>query len=150
MGFGSITMPTFVLVGQTGSKHYIILPRRGEHVVSWDLVLSSAASVLEIIRRGWGPDIMSIVCQLLHHGIPFNTCIRGPPPSQGSKQPKFIPGYTGLGYSTQGYKPDLIDYRAYESRRNKFLRSPRGRAALLAGGLISRLARGVVTEEQPL
>ncbi|KAJ7670201.1 hypothetical protein B0H17DRAFT_858995, partial [Mycena rosella] len=40
------------------------------------------------------------------------------------------------------------DYRLYTSIRDRFLRSRRGRAALLYGGVIGRLARSVVPAEE--
>ncbi|KAJ3886305.1 hypothetical protein GG344DRAFT_69781 [Lentinula edodes] len=49
-----------------------------------------------------------------------------------------------LGLRPASFKPTLQDYCAYEILRDDFLRSARGRAALLAGGIISRLAREVV------
>ena len=39
-----------------------------------------------------------------------------------------------------GYKPNSSDYAEYELIRNTFLREPRGRAALLMGGIVWRLA----------
>ncbi|KAJ7601933.1 hypothetical protein B0H17DRAFT_895254, partial [Mycena rosella] len=46
-----------------------------------------------------------------------------------------------LGFRPPKYKPSLADYRAYVSLRRAFLRGPRGRAALLCGGVVGRLAR---------
>src|ERR1700722_1053446 len=107
-----------------------------------ELALTSAASVLEIVRRRWGPNVIDIMQQLLNRGIPFNSCIRNP--TLASLPPTRPPRYNGLGYRPQGYKPDPVDYAAYESLRDQFLSSPRGRAAMLMGGIIARLARGVV------
>ncbi|KAJ7693237.1 hypothetical protein B0H17DRAFT_1010301 [Mycena rosella] len=49
--------------------------------------------------------------------------------------------YSGLGFRPPKYKHSLADYRAYVSLRRAFLRGPRGRAALLYGGVVGRLAR---------
>jgi hypothetical protein len=70
-------------------------------------------------------------------GIPFRTIITGPPP-QAPHQPR--PFYFGLGYCQQNYKPTAVDYAAYERARDDFLRGPRGRAALMKGGIVWRLA----------
>ncbi|KAF8235940.1 hypothetical protein L208DRAFT_1173965, partial [Tricholoma matsutake] len=43
------------------------------------------------------------------------------------------------------YKPDILDYHAYVSKCDDFLRSPHGHAALLAGSLVTRLARDIVS-----
>lgn len=42
------------------------------------------------------------------------------------------------------YKPDVNDYLIYKHYCNSFFHSSRGRAAILAGGLIARLARDYV------
>ncbi|KAJ7288024.1 hypothetical protein C8J57DRAFT_1047354 [Mycena rebaudengoi] len=56
--------------------------------------------------------------------------------------------YTGLGFRPAGFKPSKVDYAEYEQLRDQFLRSPRGRAARLAGGILGRLARDVVSDEE--
>jgi hypothetical protein len=47
----------------------------------------------------------------------------------------------GLGWRYPDYKPDVVDYAAYESARDAFFRQPHARAALLKGGIIWRLAK---------
>ncbi|KAJ3884913.1 hypothetical protein GG344DRAFT_60009 [Lentinula edodes] len=49
-----------------------------------------------------------------------------------------------LGLRPASFKRTLQDYCAYEILCDDFLRSARGHAAFLAGGIISRLAREVV------
>ncbi|KAJ3805176.1 hypothetical protein F5876DRAFT_52269, partial [Lentinula aff. lateritia] len=51
-----------------------------------------------------------------------------------------------LGFRPAGFLPNLQDYQAYEVVRNEFLRSARGRAALLGGGIVARLARDIVNK----
>jgi hypothetical protein len=122
-------------------RHYIVTPRSTEQV-EFELVLASAASVVQMVRQCWGPGLVQIAHELLNRGIPFHTCIRGHPHMR--LPPKPINRYGGLGYRPQDYKPDRIDYAAYESLRSRFLCSSRGRAAMLAGGIVARLAREVV------
>ncbi|KAJ7816387.1 hypothetical protein B0H13DRAFT_1663399, partial [Mycena leptocephala] len=55
-----------------------------------------------------------------------------------------------LGYRPPNYKPDMRDYRSYVAVRSRFLLSARGRAALLYGGIIGRLARSEVSSEEVL
>ncbi|KAJ7851571.1 hypothetical protein B0H13DRAFT_1643942, partial [Mycena leptocephala] len=55
-----------------------------------------------------------------------------------------------LGYRPLNYKPDMRDYRSYVAVRSRFLLSARGRAALLYGGIIGRLARSEVSSEEVL
>ncbi|KAI0673658.1 hypothetical protein C8Q78DRAFT_969006 [Trametes maxima] len=45
-----------------------------------------------------------------------------------------------LGWRLQGFRPTEWDYRVYEERAYEILVSPHGRAAILHGGLIWRLA----------
>ncbi|KAJ3721388.1 hypothetical protein DFJ43DRAFT_1004458 [Lentinula guzmanii] len=52
-----------------------------------------------------------------------------------------------LGFRPAGFSPTLQDYHAYEVLRDDFLCSARGRAALLAGGIVARLARDAVNEQ---
>lgn len=106
-----------------------------------ELSITSAATLLEILRRPLGPDLSSVEDFLINKGIAFNTFIRGPqtPPVQ-----KAAPRYRGLGFRPLGYCPDSIDYQTYVSSRNRFFKTSRGRAALMAGGLVARLARDVV------
>ncbi|KAG6819855.1 hypothetical protein H0H93_007999 [Arthromyces matolae] len=132
-----------------GVTHFFIRPqesKRPEYDVSWEVMLTSAAATLGILRR---PDLdfVGIVHYLLDRGISFKTCIIGP-----SHPPPFPDPYrhSGLGYRPPQYHPDMVDYGVYLSRRNELLRGPRGRAALLMGGIISRLAREVVQYQHVL
>jgi hypothetical protein len=129
------------VLGET--LYYLIRPKAYEKVeeTAYELGLISAAATVEILRHEWGPDLVSIAWQLLHRGIAFNTFIHA---NAGQPARLIIPRYSGLGYRPVNYQPTIHDYQSYECKRNHFLRSPRGRAALLAGGLIARLARDVV------
>ncbi|KAK0215265.1 hypothetical protein EDD85DRAFT_751844, partial [Armillaria nabsnona] len=53
-----------------------------------------------------------------------------------------------LGYHPANYCPDFIDYLAYENHRDSFLHSQRGRAALMAGGILGHLAKDIVEYRQ--
>ncbi|KAJ7771202.1 hypothetical protein B0H14DRAFT_3509151 [Mycena olivaceomarginata] len=56
----------------------------------------------------------------------------------------------GLGYCTPGYKADNHDYHAYFVQRNSLLHTSRGSVALQYGGVIARLARSQVSEDDLL
>ncbi|KAG6836524.1 hypothetical protein H0H93_007133 [Arthromyces matolae] len=144
--------PVFVSVRteiMEGATHFFIRPQestRPEYDVSWEVKLTSAAATLGILRR---PDLdfVGIVHHLLDKGISFRTCIIGPP-----RPPPFPTQFrhSGLGYRPPNYQPDMLEYTTYLSHRNELLRGPRGRAALLSGGIISRLAREVVQYQHVL
>ena len=127
------------------NKSSYILKQHGAPDGSFVLILTSAATVMEIVRHGWGPDLQLIVYKLLERGIAFNFC--WPDPPRIKPPPMFMPRFGGLGYRPKGYKPDQVDYAAYESFRNRLLQSSRGRAASSRGGLLARLARDVVTAD---
>ncbi|KAJ7752227.1 hypothetical protein DFH07DRAFT_745142 [Mycena maculata] len=58
--------------------------------------------------------------------------------------------YSGLGYRSQDYQPDVWDFRGYMGRRRQLLHSPRGLVALRSGGVIARIARDDVCLEDGL
>jgi hypothetical protein len=124
-----------------GMQEYCFLSNPGQEG-KYELALTSAVAVVQVFRNQWGPDLSDIARELLARGIGFHTFLRGDTSMPRPQQ--LVPRFTGLGYRPPGYKPDKHDYVAYVERRNRLLASPRGRAALLHGGLISRLAREVV------
>ncbi|KAJ7082216.1 hypothetical protein B0H15DRAFT_785811, partial [Mycena belliarum] len=108
------------------------------------ILIPSAVTTLQVVRMGWGPDLQEVIYHLLQHGVEFRVCIRH---SVGIEPIIPIPDrFTGLGYRRKGYKPTSADHGVYVEQREDFLRSPRGRAALFAGGIIGRLARLIVDE----
>ncbi|KAJ7166518.1 hypothetical protein C8R43DRAFT_877968, partial [Mycena crocata] len=129
-----------------GRLYYVVAETH--NVCHLYILLESATSTLEIVRQGWGPSLKEVISKLLCRGVPFLTCFRCdevPTGKPGARNP-----YSGLGFRPQNYKPDHHDYQTYVALRSVFLRSPRGRAALLSGGIIGRLARAVVPDEEVL
>ena len=108
------------------------------------IVVNRAATAVEILRRLWDGDSFTILArELLNKCIPFHTCMRGPFRARTLPQKPQQPP-ASLGRREKDYKPDEIDYKMYVQLRDAFLESPRGRAALLAGGIIARIAQDVV------
>lgn len=110
----------------------------GQHK-PWLFSLQSASSVLQAIRwaKGYGKSIPDICRRFVELGIPFNTVMPinvYPPPLPAELS------LHGLGWRPKDYKPDTLDYAAYERVRDEFLRGPFGRAALMSGGILWRLA----------
>lgn len=106
----------------------------------WVICLRDPTTVLQIYRNGW-TTLDKIVHELVFRGIPFNTGVPDP------ICPKVVEkGYPskGLGLRPVGYNPRSDDYNVYVSTRTDIFRSHLGRAALLKGGLIARLARDTV------
>ncbi|KAL0579953.1 aprataxin-like protein [Marasmius crinis-equi] len=122
----------YVQIGETNSPFHLLIP--------------DPISALQIVRSEWGPNVTDIAIELYRHGIPFQTVVRGPLPSR-EDEPHPTDTRPTLGYRPRSYTPDLNDFDAYESARNNFLGSAKGRAAVLAGGLVGRIAREVIPEE---
>lgn len=120
-------------------KLYCIEPigQQSDRDSQWLLLVDSAATAVQCLRQCWGPSRHDVARRLLEMGIPFRT-LRAlhhlPLPRQPSGP------YIGLGWRSQAYKPDLVDYASYTSARNALLRLPHARAALLKGGILWRLA----------
>ncbi|KAK6988826.1 hypothetical protein R3P38DRAFT_2572887 [Favolaschia claudopus] len=124
-----------------GSPHYCI--RESDQAGSRCIVVSSAITILEIIRNWWDSDLESLSHQLLSRGVAFKFCILNPSlPLCPVKRP--APHYD---YRSKGYKPDQHDYAAYINARDRFLASSRGALALRYGGVVARIARSVLSLE---
>ena len=100
--------------------------------------MPDAATALQCAHSGWGSRKLDIVQELVRRGIRFNTA------ASVAGNPRRIslgrwPCH-GLGPRRAGYNPDLLDYESYVLTRDTYLRQPHCRAALLAGGIVWRLA----------
>ncbi|KAJ3884545.1 hypothetical protein GG344DRAFT_83865 [Lentinula edodes] len=125
--------------------HFLIQAQDATDNEPYLIALCSAATVLEIARRKWGPGTVDIIQCLIEEGLPFNTLIAGYPPQMYKVIPRRRPAV--LGFHPAGFLPNVQDYHAYEVVRNKFLCSARGRAALLGRGIVARLAREIVNKD---
>ncbi|KAF8823664.1 hypothetical protein HHX47_DHR9000321 [Lentinula edodes] len=123
-------------------RYYLIQAKDAKDNEEYVIAFRSAATVMELTRREWGPRTEDIIKCLIEEGISFNTLMASHTPRRSLYMPFRRPAM--LGFRPVGFVPTLQDYRSYELIRNDFLRSARGRSALLAGGIIARLARGIV------
>ncbi|KAJ3886121.1 hypothetical protein GG344DRAFT_58043 [Lentinula edodes] len=123
-------------------RYYLIQAKDAKDNEEYVIAFRSASTVMEIARREWGPQTEDIIKCLIEEGISFNTLMASHPPRRSLSMPFRRPAM--LGFRLFEFVPTLQDYRSYELIRNDFLRSARGRSALLAGGIIARLARGIV------
>lgn len=131
-----------------GDLYYVVHEHKNPSPSRLFILLQSAVNTLEIVRQGWGPSLRDVMEQLLLRGITFYVCFRSDEIPTGKPGPRNT--FSGLGYRPESYEPDVLDYQAYVTLRTQFFVSPRGRAALLHGGLIGRLAREVVSHEEVL
>ncbi|KAJ7672467.1 hypothetical protein DFH06DRAFT_979789 [Mycena polygramma] len=128
---------------------YYVISEKEQQSHSLFIVVQSAANALETVRQGWGPSITDVAENLLSRGVSFMTCCRSTITSPAPLKPQ-LRSYSGLGYRPPNYKPDMRDYQAYVEIRQRFMSSPRGRAALLYGGIVGRLARSEASKEEAL
>ncbi|KAJ7737193.1 hypothetical protein B0H14DRAFT_2408202 [Mycena olivaceomarginata] len=79
----------------------------------------------------------------------FRLCITD---SAGTSQPPnlYLPRYSGLGYRSQGCRPDRWDYAVYVGNHDRFLMTTQGHAALCYGGVVRRIVRAVLLLEDAL
>jgi hypothetical protein len=122
-----------------GQIHYRL--HRSAASPPWDLFLERATDVLECLKRAWGPKPEDLVEAFLARGIPFFTLLPHTP-----SLPSTIPQPPELGRHPVGYQPDTADYIRYEQICDEFLHGPRGRVALMQGGIAWRLARDVLDD----
>lgn len=119
----------------------------------WLLIAHDAIDVANVIRVA---DEMAmgrvyrfdVARHFLRNGISFRTLGRAA--ASSSYNQHVVAERFGLGLRPYNYVFTWADYMAYETERNRLLNGPAGRAALMAGGLLWRLALEVVGEEQVL
>ncbi|KAJ7434135.1 hypothetical protein B0H11DRAFT_1938924, partial [Mycena galericulata] len=113
--------------------------------------------LVEVLRQQWGPDIRDVVAHLLARGIRFwlahisaEIMPQSETPTPFGHRPKGFKADTssGLGFRPHEYKFDEHDYHAYTTQRDlQLLHTPRGRIALQYGGVMARLARSEVSDD---
>ena len=103
------------------------------------ILVFSAVTILHIVRLGFR-EFKDIVGELNYVGAEFHVVVEGLRWNWNPPTPRCF----SLGVRQEGYHPSKLDYDAYVSLRNRFLRSPRGVLALYAGGIIGRIARLVI------
>lgn len=108
-----------------------------------------AVTVLQLSGATTGFDSYGAAEWLLSYGISFRTLSRKRPGLEYNK-PQPRPARIGLGYRLHSYTFTRQDYFAYEMERDRLLNTSVGRAALMAGGLVWRLAYSAVGEQQVL
>ena len=123
---------------------YLVRPIKGLYIFDfseramrpWLLAVEKAAVALYIMRMNPALTDYEIARTLMHRGIAFHT-IRALP----CIPPTPIPHTEPTTIRPPGYRFTVDDYRAYSRRREALLLgTPRGRAALLKGGIVWRLA----------
>ncbi|KAJ6609505.1 hypothetical protein B0H10DRAFT_1954515 [Mycena sp. CBHHK59/15] len=128
-----------------------------QRIGSEALLIPRATDLIEILRQQWGPELKDVAQHLLARGIPFRLAYVSTEimparetPAPLSHRPKgfMVDTSSGLGFRPENYKFDVHDYNAYTTQRDlQLLHTPRGRIALQYGGVIGRLARSEVSDD---
>ena len=126
-----------------GERHVIGV--RGKPLVDqwYLLVVFDARAVAELFYQQ-PESIRQMVQYLIQQGIPFATAkpVRRPP-----RIPASHSGLT-LGYRPRSYQFGLSDFAAYERKKDELLSGSVGRAALMQGGIVWRLAVDTVQHKR--
>ncbi|KAJ7448371.1 hypothetical protein FB451DRAFT_1187792 [Mycena latifolia] len=136
---------------------YYVLRKIDSGIGSEVLLLPRATYLLEVLRQQWGPDIKDVAGHFLARGIPFwlayisaEIMPASETPTPLALRPKGfkVDTSSGLGFRPKNYKFDQHDYNAYITQRDlQLLHTPRGRIALQYGGVMARLARSEVSDD---
>jgi hypothetical protein len=113
---------------------------------TWHLAVSPAVALRCLRTHTFGPSLPEVARQLIDKGIPFFTLNQVSQPPRVEQQPP--PLFAGLGWRDYGWNVDReFEYKSYTYHRDRILRGPRGRVALMMGGIVWRLAKDVVPVE---
>jgi len=118
---------------------------RHETIISWHIMVENPGDALYVCRLHKDYKGEDIALALLRQGIRFRTLAPVPNPPRRLPCPELA-----LPHRSENYVFTKRDYDAYVDQRTAILRGPRGRAALMRGGYVWRLARATVSEEDVL
>ena len=104
----------------------------------WYDVLVDAPTALELFRRHDIRSRASAISLMVQKGIGFRTVY--PPTGRDSFSLHPSPFGDCLGWRPREFQSTQHDYRQYVAQAYEVLRQPRGRAAILQGGIVWRLA----------
>ncbi|KAJ7089600.1 hypothetical protein C8R44DRAFT_751343 [Mycena epipterygia] len=131
---------------------YYVVCKIGSGIGNEALLIPRATDLVELLRQRWGPEIKDVVQHFLARGLPFwhayvsaeiMPACKTPAPS--TQRPKGFKADTSSGL---GFRPDQYKFDVYIAQRNlRLLHTPRGRIALQYGGVMARLARSEVSDD---
>jgi hypothetical protein len=121
---------------------------------SWSLGFVSSSALLYACRLQLEKAI-DIASHLLQIGIPFKTLVRLPPDWKPKEQGSYadlmsLPARMETPYRSKRYTFGPTDYAVYERQRQMLFSQRHLRAACLVGGIVWRLGRDLLREEEVL
>jgi hypothetical protein len=137
------------------SSWYYLLRRIGSRIGSEVLLIPRATDLAEVLCQQWGPHIKDVVAHLVARGIPFwlayasTEIMPASEPVVVGRCPKGFKADTtsGLGFHPHQHEFDEHNYNGYTTQCDlQFLHTPRARIALQYGGVVERLARSEVSD----
>ncbi|KAF9470446.1 hypothetical protein BDN70DRAFT_902100 [Pholiota conissans] len=131
-----------VVIVLTGNSTKYILYKKGYiDRCPWGIYVSDASTILLIFRNQW--RTMDLIArELVARGVPFHTVVA----SEAAPLYARPTPVRGLGERPSLYVPTLEDYNEYLRRRRNLLMGSKGRAALMHGGIVARIARDVLDQ----
>lgn len=114
----------------------------------WALYVTTAVDALHCVRKMDQATLHEVARYLVENGIAFCTLLPLPSREAFAVPPPHLraPDYTQhIPVRLKGYRFTLCDYSSYQRQREAILNQPHGRAALLLGGIIGRLARDILS-----
>lgn len=127
------------------SERHVIGVRGKPLVNQWYLlVLYDARAVTELFYQQL-ESIGQMVRYLIQQGMPFAT---GKPVLRPPRTPAATHSEPTLGFRHRSHTFDLVDFSAYETKKIDVLQGSAGRAALMRGGIVWRLAYDTVAPKR--
>ena len=106
--------------------------------VWWTLFVDETTAI-ELCRRQGITGLQDAVFFLIRRGVRITLAWQPDPRDRMGVQLCDAPPVY-LGWRRSGFRPDGWDYKEYERQARELLSQPRGRAAILRGGIVWRLA----------
>ncbi|RDB15043.1 hypothetical protein Hypma_005468 [Hypsizygus marmoreus] len=142
---GYVDVRRAIATSPDGADLWVFRPYRDSpEKPPWLVATTSATTVLLVYRSGWR-TMFEIARGLLTLGIPFRTVVDIKKQKDTPSSWRYKPSQ-GLGRRPKQFKPAEEDFLAYESTRDKLLRSACGRAIRLKGGIVGRIASEIVPD----
>ena len=116
---------------------------RDEPHFQWKIALTTAADALFVYRLLTEKDFsaISLIFLLIDEGIRFYTLLRLMATIMPTNKTAIRAARVLIPIRVKEYVFNESDYHSYVREQARILSSPRGRAALLEGGIISRIAK---------
>jgi len=117
----------------------------------WVVGVHSAAAALYvcryILKNPHAHNMLTVALRLLDRGIPFRSLL---PLSCSPRQSTITKPYSPKAYRVVGHKFTEADFEVSMRACQSVLTSPQGRAALLRGGIVGRIAKEYLSNDSVL